>query len=54
MAIHGYIRRSKRCVLAYVNKRLEKIQEATWKFWNVPKDYSEFLSNDEKEYLQAY
>ena len=66
MTLYALIIRLKRCLLIYLylnlncnnfyrNTRLERIEEEWWYLGgNIPKENQEFLSNDEKTYINKY
>ncbi|KAI5638894.1 DNA replication complex GINS protein PSF1 [Phthorimaea operculella] len=52
---HTALERNKRCLLAYLYSRMEKIKTLRWEFGSVlPPDVRELLSDDEYEWFSKY
>ncbi|CAH0750028.1 unnamed protein product [Diatraea saccharalis] len=52
---HSALERNKRCLLAYLYSRMEKIKTLRWEFGSVlPPDVRELLSDDEYEWFSRY
>eukprot|EP00698_Gefionella_okellyi_P003129 TRINITY_DN12921_c0_g1_i1.p1 TRINITY_DN12921_c0_g1~~TRINITY_DN12921_c0_g1_i1.p1 ORF type:complete len:209 (-),score=39.94 TRINITY_DN12921_c0_g1_i1:83-709(-) len=52
---HEALARNKRCVLAYLNERLNRIRQLRWEVGRaVPKDVRQNMSSDEIKYLSDY
>lgn len=52
---HAALERNKRCVLAYLYDRMNKIKTMRWEFGSVlPADVRELISDDEYEWFSKY
>lgn len=52
---HATIKRNKRCALAYVDQRAEKLKQLRWEIGHpLPEDIQSNLSNSEKLFLSEY